>query len=64
MGNLSMGISPGPKDTRVIAMAGSGVSVVTKSEGPRIEITEGRSEGPVFGLGFAKLSLEGATVRA
>jgi hypothetical protein len=40
------------------------LSVVTKSEGPRIEITQGRSEGPVIGLGFAELSLEGATVGA
>ncbi len=40
------------------------MSVVTKSEGPRIEITEGRSEGPVIGLGIAKLSFEGATVGA
>ena len=28
MSNLSMGISPGPKDTRVIAMAGSGDTIL------------------------------------
>jgi hypothetical protein len=40
------------------------VSVVTKSEGSRIEIAAGRSEGPVVGEGVAKPPLEGTAVAA
>src|SRR5579872_832938 len=40
------------------------MSVVTKSEGPRIEIAEGRSERPVVVVEVGELTFESATIRS